>query len=72
VLVVVILLAAAMACGGTEKEAAKPTQREGAVSPGDFIAYEGPQTPKDTEWLLRYLDGSYASEGSDVKLYHDK
>lgn len=66
------LLVVAAACGGTEREAAEPARRDDPVSPGDFIDYEGPQTPKDTEWLLQSLDGGAAAEGSDITLYHDK
>ena len=70
VLAVITLLVLAVACGGIGREAEEPAQRDDAVSPGDFIDYEGPQTPKDTEWLLRSLDGDDAAEGSDITLTH--
>jgi heat shock protein HslJ len=72
VLAVIALLVAAVACGGTDKVAGGAVQRDDAVSPGDFIDYEGPQTPKDTEWLLQSLNGGDAAEGSDITLYHDR
>ena len=71
-LAVITLLSAAVACGPTEKDAAEATRNEETVSPGDFIDYEGPQTPKGTEWLLESLSGNGAAEGSDIALYHDK
>jgi len=62
----------AAACGNPDEEASEPTRREDTVSVGDFIDYEGPQTPKDTEWLLESLNGGGAAEDSDITLYHDK
>jgi hypothetical protein len=70
VLAVIPLLVAAVACGGTDKEAEEAAQRDDAVSSGDFIDYEGPPTPKNTEWLLRSLNGDDAAEGSDITLTH--
>ena len=52
--------------------AEEAAQRGDAVSPGDFIDYEGPSTPKDTEWLLESLNGGGAAEGSDITLTHSK
>jgi heat shock protein HslJ len=61
-----------VACGGTDKEAEEAAQRDDKVSPGDFIDYEGPSTPKNTEWLLESLNGGGAAEGSDITLTHGK
>jgi heat shock protein HslJ len=72
VLAVATLLAAAAACGRPEGDAVEATRKDGTVSPGDFIDYEGPQAPKDTEWLLRSLNGDDAAEGSDIFLVHDE
>lgn len=47
-------------------------QPGGTVPPGTFIDYGGPQTPRDTEWLLRSLNGDDAAEGSDIFLVHDE
>jgi hypothetical protein len=62
VLAIITLLAAAVACGRPEEDAAETTGKGGTVSPGDFIDYEGPQTPSDAEWLLRSLDGGHAAD----------
>lgn len=72
VLAVITLFTAVVACGRTEQDAAGATRKDETVSPGDFIDYEGPQTPKDTEWLLQSLDGGGAAEDSDITLYHDR
>ena len=66
VLAVTMLLA--VACRSTKKEAAEPTPRDETVVIGNSIAYEGPQQPGDSEWLLRSLNGRDAAEGSDVSL----
>lgn len=72
VLAVITLLTAVAACGRTEQDAAGATRKDETISPGDFIDYEGPQTPRDTEWLLRSVDGGGAAAGSDITLYHDR
>jgi heat shock protein HslJ len=71
VLAVVSFLALA-ARGGTETEPAGATRADETVSPKDSIDYEGPETPKDTEWLLRSLNGHEAAKGSDILHFHDK
>jgi len=72
VLAVVTFLVLTAACGGTEDESAGATQANETVSPGDSIDYEGPETPKDTQWLLRSLNGHDVAKGSDILLFHDK
>lgn len=70
VLVLTALIAAVVACGSKEEDASEPARKNRTVSPGDFVDYEGPRSPRDTEWLLRSLNGDGAAEGSDITLDH--
>jgi len=72
VLAVVTFLVLAAACGSTEEESAGATRANETVSPGGSIDYEGPETPKNTEWLLRSLNGHDVAKSSDILLFHDK
>ncbi|WP_166175380.1 META domain-containing protein [Rubrobacter tropicus] len=69
-LVLTALIAAVVACGSKEENASEPAPKNQTVSPGDFVDYEGPRSPGDSEWLLRSLNGDGAAEGSDITLNH--
>ncbi len=62
------LLSLSAACDGTEEGTADLTRHEKTLSAGPLVAYEGPEKPADSPWVLRSLNGRDAAAGSDITL----
>ena len=56
------------ACGRTEDRDANVSRQASTKASEQPVAYEGPDKPGDSEWVLRSLNGHDAAEGSDITL----